>query len=162
MPGVGTFDFAVEQLHKLDLFKTIRLTVLEKKIPLLGICLGAQLMTKTSHEGKKNGLNLVDYETVAFNRLKMSITDKIPHMGWEYLQIKNNTKLFNNFDQSPRFYFLHSYHFLCVGENQTTATANYGYQFPVAFEHENLYGVQFHPEKSGNFGIKLMNNFVNI
>ena len=101
MPGVGTFDFAVEQLHKLDLFKTIRLTVLEKKIPLLGICLGAQLMTKTSHEGKKNGLNLVDYETVAFNRLKMSITDKIPHMGWEYLQIKNNTKLFNNFDQSP-------------------------------------------------------------
>ena len=161
LPGVGSFDHAVQELKQDQLLESLNYSVLKRKVPILGICLGAQLMTQSSDEGSESGLGWFDFKTVSF-QINKSSPMKVPHMGWEEIQITKKSNLFNNTQDGTRFYFLHSYHFSNDKLDDITATTNYGYNFPVAFERDNIFGVQFHPEKSGSNGIRFMENFTKL
>lgn len=158
LPGVGDFKYCAQQLELQDLKPALEDAVLVKKKPILGLCVGAQLMTRHSEEGNANGLGWVNAKTVRFdiNRVKI-----IPHMGWADVKFKQSG-LTQNLDMTPRFYFVHSYHFVFDDETQVLGSAHYGYDFACAFHHSNIYGVQFHPEKSHRFGMKLFENFINL
>lgn len=161
LPGVGAFDYGMEQLEKSELIPVLNKKVLKDKIPILGICLGVQLFTKGSIEGHKKGLGWFDAETVAFDKTKLPKNYKIPHMGWNEIIYNQNSKLFQNLHETPpRFYFVHSYHLKANNENDILATTSYGYEFTVGLEKDNIIGVQFHPEKSQKFGMQVLRNFV--
>lgn len=160
LPGVGSFDYGMTQLHESGLIKILDEKVLVQKTPVLGICLGVQLLTESSEEGKQKGLGWIKGRTVAFNKLRLHGDQKIPHMGWTDIKEYEKSKLFNEMYEDPRFYFVHAYHLELVNAGDILATASYGYDFPVGVEHENIIGVQFHPEKSHKFGMKLLENFV--
>lgn len=160
LPGVGHFNYGMEQLHKSGLVGLLNEKVLEKKVPILGICLGVQLLTQSSEEGTAAGLGWIAGKTIAFEKTKLQSNQKIPHMGWSDLSNYQQSKLFTNMPDEPRFYFVHSYHLALENSADVLVTANYGYQFAAGIEHENILGVQFHPEKSHKFGMKLLENFV--
>jgi len=158
LPGVGHFKKGMENITSCGLKGLLDELVLEKKIPVLGICLGAQLMTKHRAEGNVDGLGWVDATTIAFDQHKMKGL-KVPHMGWAEINIKDNNPLWNSLGTEPRFYHVHSYHFDFSALEEISATAQYGYEFACAFRKNNIYGTQFHPEKSHRFGMKLLENF---
>jgi glutamine amidotransferase len=160
LPGVGHFNYGMEQLHKSGLVSILNEKVLGKKVPILGICLGVQLLTQSSEEGTAAGLGWIAGKTIAFEKTKLQSNQKIPHMGWSDLSNYQQSKLFTNMPDEPRFYFVHSYHLALENSADVLVTANYGYQFAAGIEHENILGVQFHPEKSHKFGMKLLENFV--
>lgn len=162
LPGVGAFDTGIKNLHEKGIWDILNEKVLEQKIPILGICLGMQLMTKNSEEGKFNGLGWIDAFTLRFNFKNDYDKKKIPNMGWNFIEIKKPSKLFEDMYENPKFYFVHSYHVTCNKHQDVLATANYSYTFDCAFEHKNIYGVQFHPEKSHKYGMKLLQNFINL
>ncbi len=161
LPGVGSFDYGMKQLHELGYVDLLNRVVLEKKVPILGVCLGAQLMTKSSEEGLLPGLGWFNAVTVNFFKSKQSKTEglKIPHMGWSNTFICKETKLFNDLVSERRFYYVHSYHIDTDLQDEVLCTANYGYNFIAGLQKENIYCVQFHPEKSHKFGMELFNNF---
>jgi len=158
LPGVGAFDRGMEELEDRSLLKELRYAVLERKVPILGICLGMQLMTKRSEEGRRLGLGWLDAEVRKFSFPPGSGL-KIPHMGWNTLTIRRENPPIQT-EERQRFYFVHSYHVVCADEADVTATCEYGYDFVAAFAHGNILGVQFHPEKSHRFGMSLMRRFV--
>lgn len=160
LPGVGHFDYGMQQLHLSGLMDALNEKVLQNKTPLLGICLGVQLLTESSEEGKEKGLGWIKGDTVAFDKTKLNADHKIPHTGWTDIKCFEQSKLFTGMYTEPRFYFVHSYHLLLGNAEDVLATANYGYDFTVGIEHENILGVQFHPEKSHKYGMKLLENFV--
>lgn len=160
LPGVGAFDFGVVNLESKELKSTILNKVLSDKTPILGICLGMQLLFENSEEGKLPGLGLISGKVVKFKTEFTQI--KIPHMGWNNLNIKKESKLFPNTNEELRFYFVHSYYVQCVNNSDVTATSNHGYEFTCALEHENIFGVQFHPEKSHKFGMNLLQRFASL
>ncbi|MCZ2141424.1 MAG: imidazole glycerol phosphate synthase subunit HisH [Bacteroidia bacterium] len=162
LPGVGHFNYGMEQLHKTNFVDLLNKKVVEQKTPLLGICLGVQLLTKGSEEGNAQGLGWIDGYTIAFDRNKLDNNQKIPHMGWSNVCNYFQSKLFTNIPSEPRFYFVHSYHLQLNNKKDELVTANYGYQFAAGIEHENILGVQFHPEKSHKFGMKILENFVQL
>ena len=162
LPGVGSFDFGMSKLKEQGLDEIIKSRVNLQHIPILGICLGAQLMGKNSGEGILDGLSLVDMEVHKFDVSKLPEGFKIPHMGWTEVELAKDSVLFKNMYPEPRVYFVHSYHFVNSEKKDILALSNYGYQFVSAFEKQNIYGVQFHPEKSHKFGMKLLENFVNL
>jgi len=162
LPGVGSFNHAAKKLRLLKLLDILDKKVLHQKTPILGICLGAQLMTKSSEEGNGQGLGWLDFRTVSFDKNKLDKDIKIPHMGWEDIEDFSNSRILRGFTESPRFYFLHSFHFEIRESKHFSAFVKYGYRFPAAFETDNIYGVQFHPEKSGLFGMHFMENFIQI
>jgi len=158
LPGVGSFDAGIEKLNSSGLREILELQVIEKKVPILGICLGLQLMTRKSEEGELNGLGWIDAETKKF--LLDSNQYKIPHMGWNELKIEKKSKLFTGMEeQENRFYFVHSYHLVCSSKEDVLVSAHYGYDFTCGIERDNIMGVQFHPEKSHKFGMQLLRNF---
>lgn len=158
LPGVGHFKRGMENLHQSGLKGLLDHLVLEQKKPVLGICLGAQLMTKHSEEGDVEGLGWVDARTVRFDQ-SMNEKIKVPHMGWSEITITNNNPLWSNLPVEPRFYFVHTYHFLFDEKEEVSATASYSYSFACAFQKENIFGTQFHPEKSHKFGMRILENF---
>ena len=158
LPGVGHFKRGMENLHQSGLKPLLDELVLEKKKPILGICLGAQLMTKHSEEGDVEGLGWVDAITVRFNESKLNGL-KVPHMGWSEINIKNDNPLWQNVPDEPRFYFVHAYHFLFEDKNEISATSTHSYEFTCAFQKRNIFGTQFHPEKSHKFGMRVLENF---
>lgn len=160
LPGVGHFDYGMEQLEKTGLIPVLNKKVLEDKTPILGICLGVQLFTESSEEGIKKGLGWIKGKTIAFDKNKLLAIHKVPHMGWTDVSSYQQSRLFENMYDEPRFYFVHTYHLALENENDILVKANYGYDFSVGIEHENILGVQFHPEKSHKFGMKLLENFV--
>jgi glutamine amidotransferase len=162
LPGVGHFDYGMQKLNESGLIPIIEDKVLNQKTPILGICLGAQLMTQSSEEGSVNGLGWVNGKTVAFDKTKLPKGYKIPHMGWNDVFEKKATSLFHEMPENPRFYFVHSYHLEMENENDVWLTANYGYDFCAAYQKENIFACQFHPEKSHKFGLQLMKNFVTL
>jgi glutamine amidotransferase len=149
LPGVGEANYAMRQLTQrgfIDLIKSA-------KKPTLGICLGMQLFTEFSEEGETECLEIVNCKTIKFS----SQTEKVPHMGWNNVSIKNSSELFNSIDQDEYFYFAHS--FYVENSNYTIASTNHGIEFASAMQNKNYFGVQFHPEKSGAAGLQLLKNF---
>lgn len=159
LPGVGSFDRAMNNLEELNLIDVLKTKVIKEKTPILGICLGMQLMANKSEEGNKNGLGFIKGEVkkFSFNRKNKF---KIPHMGWNFIKIKKENPLLIDLNNQSRFYFVHSYHFVYEDEKDVLTTTNYDYDFVSSFAKENIIGVQFHPEKSHKFGMKLLKNFI--
>jgi len=161
LPGVGSFDSAMKNLHDLDVIDLIKKKVLVEKVPILGICLGMQLLTNTSEEGRLEGFGYVDAEVKRFDFESLDKKLPIPHMGWNKTILHKESNLYkDNNDKNRRFYFVHSYAVTCKDENDILTTTEYGYEFVSSFEKDNIIGCQFHPEKSHKYGMKLFKNFV--
>ena len=160
LPGVGTFDKGISNLRVNGLFDIVNEAVIKKKKTILGLCLGAQIMLEYSEEGTLDGFGWVEGDVVKF-QLPKSL--KIPHMGWNGLEDCNDEELFNEMpDNPPRFYFIHSYHFRINNDLNIACRTNYGGNFVSGFRKNNVIGMQFHPEKSHQFGIQFIKNFYKI
>lgn len=158
LPGVGHFGNGMKNLHDLDIIETLLKKVSIDKVPILGICLGLQLFTKFSEEGNVEGLGLINGDTIRFDFKNKSDNLKIPHMGWNSVQIKKENKLVES-AQEGLFYFVHSYHIKCNDQSDILASTTYGLEFTSVIQKENIYGTQFHPEKSHSDGLKILQNF---
>lgn len=158
LPGVGAFDSGMEQLEKFGLVELIRQKALVDKTPILGICLGAQLMLEKSEEGQKAGLGLMKGEVVRF-QLSPESKLRIPNMGWNQISKVKSSTLVDVLPEQPRYYFVHSYHFKMANPEDQLLMSEYGYDFCSAFQRGTIAGVQFHPEKSHKFGMALLRNF---
>lgn len=161
LPGVGHFSYGMEQLRQRGLVEVLDEEVLEKAKPVLGICLGGQLIGRHSQEGDVAGLGWAPMDTVAFDRSRLSHGEKVPHMGWADTR-HTASPLFEGLGEDARFYYVHSYHMVCDDPGMVIATAEHGYEFTCAVAHRNVIGVQFHPEKSHVFGRRLLVNFANM
>jgi imidazole glycerol-phosphate synthase subunit HisH len=158
LPGVGAFDSAMERINNSGLLPILNDKALKEKIPVLGICLGMQLLTKGSEEGKLPGLGWIDAETMAFKR-RTPPELKVPHMGWNIAQITEPCSLTADFEGEIKFYFVHSYYVKAVNPRHAMMKTVYGVEFDSALHHDNIFGAQFHPEKSHKFGMQLFKNF---
>ena len=160
LPGVGHFDRGMEQLESLKLIEVLNQKVIAEKTPILGICLGMQLMCSGSEEGVKAGLQWMDIDFVKFKIAQAIFPIKIPHMSWNFVKPAKPSGLIEGLPENPRFYFVHAYHAVARDVSDTLLTTTYGYEFLSAFEKDNIVGVQFHPEKSHKFGFQLLKNFI--
>ncbi len=160
LPGVGSYDYGMNNLSEYNLIETLNHKVLNEKVPILGICLGFQLMTKRSDEGKLNGLGWFNAETILFNFSSHKKKLILPHMGWNKIKIINNSLLTNGLNEKSKFYFVHKYHIQSFEKNDIILNSNYGYEFVCSMSKENIMGVQFHPEKSHKWGMILFENFL--
>lgn len=157
--GVGSFDAGMKALRSRGLEDALNEKVLGDKVPVLGLCLGMQLFTRGSEEGTEPGLGWIDAETVRM-RLPAEHSDlRLPHMGWNSIEVRKETPLLADLPEEKRFYFVHTFHVSCNDPETTAATAVYGREFTCAVARENIYGTQFHPEKSHRFGMKILSNF---
>lgn len=161
-PGVGAFDWAMDRLNESGMRACLDSLVLEKKCPVLGICVGMQMMARQSDEGKTEGLGWIDAEVKKLDELASSEKVQIPHMGWNDVLPKKSDCIFNGIVNTPRFYFLHSYYFLPKKADNVLAVTDYNGQFSSAVRSDNIFGVQFHPEKSHQWGITLLKNFAEL
>ena len=161
LPGVGAFDHNMQQLKDSGLINALNSSVLEKRVPILGICLGLQVMVDFSEEGSLPGLGWIKGCVKKFDEAKLIQKPKVPHMGWNSVEVKSKPELFDGVDSRVGFYFIHSYYVSVEEENILTET-NYGQPFVSGIYKDNIYGVQFHPEKSHSNGIKLLTNFANL
>ena len=159
LPGVGAFDTGMSNLLELDLINVLNEKVLDEKTPVLGICLGMQLLSDRSEEGSLSGLGWINGATMRFNFINTT-EYKIPHMGWNFVKQHKPSNLFTNMFSESRFYFVHSYFFKPNDPSDILTSTNYEIEFTSAVEKGNILGVQFHPEKSHKFGMKLLKNFV--
>lgn len=162
LPGVGAFDNGMTQLNSLGLIEILNNSVIKKHVPILGICLGMQLLTKTSEEGALPGLGWLDATTVKFKFDAHNSSLKIPHMGWNLVTLKKNGPLFKEMYDEPCFYFVHSYYVKCNDENDVLTTTQYGFDFTSSIQRGNIFATQFHPEKSHKYGFKIINNFITL
>lgn len=163
LPGVGSFDAAMNKINGSELKEVLDEKALKEKVPILGICLGMQLLTHNSQEGNLEGLGWINARTLSFKE-KIANTYRIPHMGWNTVNKSYASALtegFESFEES-RFYFVHSYFVRVADEKHSILKTKYGIEFDSAIQKENIYGAQFHPEKSHKFGMKLFENFARI
>ena len=162
LPGVGAFDHAMTRLNNSGLKSELDKQVLINKKPILGICVGMQMLAKSSEEGKLPGLGWIDGKVRKFKSDTISHRTKFPHMGWNTVFKDGDSKLLLDIEDGARYYFLHSYYFDSTMQQNIIAKTNYGIKFCSIVNSENIYGVQCHPEKSHSNGIQLLNNFSNI
>ncbi len=161
LPGVGHFKSGMQNLERLHLIDLLYKKVMIEKTPIFGICLGTQLFCRFSEEGNCKGLGWIDADVKKFqviNKLKY----KVPHMGWNNVTIKKDNFLSNGIDRNDGFYFVHSYHLICNNTDDVWMTTEYEYEFVSAIQSENIYGTQFHPEKSHNNGFELLKKFAEL
>lgn len=161
LPGVGHFEKAMTNLNEMKLIDVLNHQVLEQKKPILGICLGMQLMCNESEEGNCEGLKWID-ATVKHFEISDTLRYKIPHTGWNQIHITKESPLMNGIANGNEFYFVHRFHVTCHNSSDILNTTDYEISFSSAFQKENIFGVQYHPEKSHDTGTRLMENFVNL
>jgi glutamine amidotransferase len=159
LPGVGSFDYAMIRLNNSGMREKLDELVLEKKIPVIGICVGMQMMGNRSDEGSEIGLKWIDGDILKFDEKLIQHRTKLPHMGWNDVTPVRNHPLFIGLEKEAIFYFLHSFYFKCNNPTDRIAISDYGVSFSSAVYIDNIYGIQFHPEKSHQYGEKLLHNF---
>ena len=162
LPGVGSFDNAMQQLERSGMLPSIEELVVSQGVPILGVCAGMQMLARSSEEGELSGLGWIDANVRKFDMLSMPIGTCLPHMGWNDVEPLADAVLFKGIEHDARFYFLHSYYFECYERNNVMAVTDYGGLFSCAVFKDNVYGVQFHPEKSHHYGNQLLRNFAEI
>lgn len=158
LPGVGSFDTGMKNLNESGLADVIKNEVMQAHKPVLGICLGMQLLGRRSEEGVLDGFGFIPFDNKRFRFEKHSGL-KIPHMGWDVAAFCRESPLTDGLEGQQRYYFVHSYHAVCDSPDNSLMTCDYGYHFTAAVIRDNIYGVQFHPEKSHDFGMALLENF---
>ena len=158
LPGVGHFQNGMRRLQETGIKDVLNKKILQEKTPILGICLGMQLMTNHSEEGNVDGLGWINGETKRFNFESKKI--KIPHMGWNQVEVAKESVMAKRIDGDNSFYFVHSYYVACNDEKDILFKSNYHHSFVSGFEKNNIVGVQFHPEKSHQYGMQLIKNFI--
>jgi len=159
LPGVGHFARAMANLEELGLLDALNEAILIKRKAVLGICLGMELMAMTSEEGNTPGLQWLDAGAVRF-KISAAARHKVPHMGWNSIQIKKPSALMKDVEDLSEFYFAHSYYLRIKDRSDVLNETEYGISFPSAVERDNIFGVQYHPEKSHNVGVKVLKNFI--
>jgi len=159
LPGVGSFDYAMQQLNNSGMREMLERKVMNENIPVIGICVGMQMLAKKSEEGILPGLGWIDGKVKKFILTPDSSSMRIPHMGWNTIHPLINNGLLKGMDDASRFYFLHSYYFKSNNPLDVIATTDYTIEFESAVNHKNVFGVQFHPEKSHSWGVQLLKNF---
>lgn len=162
LPGVGSFDHAMKEFDRSGMRETVEQLVLVGRTPILGVCVGMQMLARSSDEGELPGLGWIDAEVNRFDSSRMRQPIHLPHMGWNDVIPLANGHLFHGLEEGARFYFLHSYYFQCHDPENVLATSTYGVQFSSAVRRNNIYGVQFHPEKSHHYGSQLLKNFAEL
>lgn len=162
LPGVGHFDHAMSELIKSGMREKLDELVMVQKVPIIGICVGMQMMANSSEEGKLEGLKWIDATVKKFDETKIKQVTRLPHMGWNDVHPLISNPLFAGLEKEALFYFLHSYYFECNNATDILATSEYGGEFTCATHHENVYGIQFHPEKSHHYGETLLHNFAKL
>lgn len=159
LPGVGAFDAAMRKINSTRLREVLDCKALIEKIPILGLCVGMQLMTRSSEEGALPGLGWIPAVTKRFPK---SDTLKVPHMGWNSVKFARPSGLTRGLPEESRYYFVHSYYVEVENQNHSILKTEYAIEFDAAIEYENIYGAQFHPEKSHKFGMQMLSNFAGI
>lgn len=162
LPGVGHFDHAMSQLNNSGMRETLDELVLNQKLPVIGICVGMQMMANGSDEGDLEGLKWIDATVKKFDESKINQITRLPHMGWNDVKPVKDVGLFKGLEENSIFYFLHTYYFQCNNKEDIMAVTEYGDEFASAAHHENKYGIQFHPEKSHHYGEILLHNFAKL
>lgn len=162
LPGVGAFDKAMELLQKSGMRESLEEMVIEKGVPVLGVCVGMQILAASSEEGRLSGLSWIRGRVRRFDASRIAQDTRLPHMGWNDIRPVAESALFSGLGETPRFYFLHSYYFECDSEEDVLAYADYGGLFSCAVRYRNVHGVQFHPEKSHINGTRLLKNFAEL
>ncbi len=162
LPGVGAFDHAMKLLERSGMRATLDQLALGEKIPVLGVCVGMQILADSSEEGNSSGLSWVEGRVRGLKSLAPQSRLPLPHMGWNDVRPVSSNKLFDQLESGARFYFLHSYFFHCGRDEDVLATSSYGMDFSCALNINNIYGVQFHPEKSHDYGTQLLKNFAQL
>tara|TARA_B100001059_G_C17601370_1_gene459724 strand:- start:104 stop:712 length:609 start_codon:yes stop_codon:yes gene_type:complete len=160
LPGVGSFDKAMQKINLSGIKEVLDYKVFVEETPILGICLGMQLLTNSSEEGIEKGLGYINASAKKFSFLDKKM--KVPHMGWNFVNKSTKSKLTESFVKESRFYFVHSYYVEVKNQENSILKTNYGLEFDSAIQNKNVYGAQFHPEKSHKFGMKLLDNFSKI
>lgn len=162
LPGVGHFDHAMSELIKSGMREKLDELVMVHKVPVIGICVGMQMMGNSSDEGKLEGLKWIDAKIKKFDETKIKQVTRLPHMGWNDVKPVVSHALFEGLENEALFYFLHSYYFECNNSADILATSEYGGEFTCAAHHQNVFGIQFHPEKSHSYGETLLHNFAKL
>ncbi len=159
LPGVGAFDETIRMLDYTGFRSVLDEEVLYNKVPIMGICVGMQILAEHSEEGSLAGLGYIKGTVRKIDQTLLKQKPKLPHLGWNSIELQKQSQLFNEIDTDLGFYFLHSYYFECFNRGDVLATTNYGTSFASAISHDNVFGTQFHPEKSHFNGVKLLENF---
>mgnify|MGYP001205709795 CR=1 FL=1 len=159
--GVGSFDKAIENLSTLDLLEALNYAVIDRSTPILGICLGMQIMGNSSEEGIRPGFGWIEANCKKIS-FENDPTLKVPNNGWRNINPRNDSSLFRDAVIAPRYYFNHSFHMVCQDDNDIAAKFEYGTEIVCSIERDNIFGVQFHPEKSHSFGMAVLLNFANL
>lgn len=162
LPGVGAFDETISKLDSTGFRKVLDKEVLENKVPIMGICVGMQILAESSEEGTCKGLGYIKGKVKKIDSSMLKQKPKLPHLGWNSIEISKENKLLQNIDPVFGFYFLHSFYFECDDSNDVLATTFYGSTFASAVQRENVFGIQFHPEKSHRNGVNLLHNFAKL
>lgn len=162
LPGVGAFDYAMTKLNNSGMKEDITELVLNYKLPIMGICVGMQILADSSDEGNMQGLGWIEGKVKLFDTSNLRFKTKLPHMGWNTINPINGNPLLRSFDTESRFYFLHSYYFEPSNSESVIAITEYGKKYASAVNKENIYGIQFHPEKSLSNGMQLLKNFAEL
>lgn len=162
LPGVGAFDETMNKLNSNSFRNILDKKVLEDRVPILGICVGMQMLANTSDEGVLSGLGWIPGYVRKFDVSTIQGKPKLPHLGWNSVEIVKDTPLFTGIDPNEGFYFIHTYYFECKDNRDVLSQTEYGIKFHSAVNRNNIYGVQFHPEKSHTNGIQLLKNFATL
>lgn len=162
LPGVGAFDETISKLDSIGFRKVLDKEVLENNVPIIGICVGMQILAESSEEGTLNGLGYIKGKVKKIDATLLQHKPKLPHLGWNSIEIKRASSLLNGIDPEMGFYFLHTYYFECENDNDVLTSTYYGRSFSSAVNNKNVYGIQFHPEKSHSNGVNLLHNFAKL